>query len=156
MTNALGRAQTYALLLDQQTATQDDFLNAVGAVAVLKRLVKDLDAQVDKLAIDFIKRTGSVACGDLRYTVGTKKRVKVKDNGEVYNALLAAHKGDFEKVPTYLASDAWKVGAVRKTLGKDTPLIVETVVESLEGGTAEEELNVFNIRFLRREGGGDE
>jgi hypothetical protein len=154
--NALDRAEANALRLDNSEASTDDFLNAVGSVAVLKRVVRELDAQVDKLAIDFIKQNGTVTSGDLRYTVVDKKKVKVRSNGDVFTALLAAHEGDFEKLPTYLASDAWKIGAVRKTLGKDSPLIVETLVTSLESPTLEQELSVFNTRFLRREGCADE
>ena len=67
--------------------------------------------------MEIIKENGgSINCGDSRYYIGEKKKIKPKDNWSVMEALLEHTEGDAEQIAGCLASSAWKQGGFKTLL----------------------------------------
>ena len=132
-------------------ATKYDLLTALGLVARLKEIVKELSASAEAGAIAWIQANGEFQEGSVRYYVAANKTTKCPDQRAALEAVLEAGGGDLDKLAEMLASGAFKPGACRKFLPpeKFAALFVTTETADLKEGVAKPRLQVVNTEFQR-------
>jgi len=107
----------------------DETVSRLGANARLERLmdvmdqlteqaraVKYLKAEFDKKMVEWINANGDITLGDIRYYVGTTKKIKPKvDASTIIMDLIETHKGDIAAAIDATVASGWcRYGEVRK------------------------------------------
>lgn len=101
-------------------ASKDLAAQLLGEIDRLKQLTRELAFKAEEIACGVITQHGDIEIGEIRYYVGAEKTTKCIDKPGTLSALLDAKAGDFEAVCATLASDPFKYGAVRATVGEET------------------------------------
>lgn len=146
------RAKELVQAAAQPGVDGDVVLEALDLCEELVRRARELKAEAEQAAIGWIQRSGEdLVCGDVRYYVGTEKKVKPKDKAEVLDALLNAKDGDVAGIGEYLSSDPFKHGAVRELVGEEKfTLLFEVRFDAdLKTGKPVKGLHKTNAAFVR-------
>lgn len=126
-------------------------------VCVLKKMAKEWSELAEKKFVSVLIAHGGedgpaeVNVGDLRFYVGTEKKVTPKDNGAVLESLLTASNGDVSTVVQALSSNPWKQGQVRQIVGdaEHNELFHTALVADLKTGKPRKGLRCVDTRFIR-------
>jgi rubrerythrin len=112
----------------------------------MKRRVRELDAMLEGLLIEWIDANGDIEIGGVRYYVGKASRVKCRDVKATLDRLLTEFGGDLDRVSICLSSSAWKHGQVRREAGEQTyeQLFETTVAPELATGKPRREIKKSN------------
>jgi hypothetical protein len=125
-------------------------------IGLIKKMVKQWDELAEKKFVAVLIAHGGpegpaeVNVGNLRYYVGTEKKVTPRDNADVLEALLLASNGDVSTVVEALRSDPWKPSQVRQIVGeaKHRKLFRTSFASDLRTGKPRKGLRCIDTRFL--------
>lgn len=128
-------------------ASSDDVLTAMGFVAKLKELTREVSERCDAAAIAWIEQNGQIESGDVRYYVGPNKSVKCPDLRKVVEAILS--RAGVDELVTCLSTSAFKPSAVRELLPEDEldGLFITTTTGELREGKPTKRLQKVDGRF---------
>ncbi|MCJ8300521.1 MAG: hypothetical protein MJK13_16520 [Pseudomonadales bacterium] len=93
-----------------------------GIIAKVKDLLDTLKTERDEQLLRIVDARGPFQIGDTKYYRGVDKNQRHSSPVEILNALSEATEGDFYAICGCLSSNAWKAGACKEILGKESPL----------------------------------
>ena len=108
-----------ALIRLNDRSSVSDVAGALEAVIHFQGLVRDFKQTLAADMISWIKKNGDFRMGNIRYSVGRKKRVKVRDGATALGSLCESTGGDVDAVAGLMSAQPWKHGAVKKEIGED-------------------------------------
>lgn len=113
--------------------------------------IKDLKAQLESRAVEWIKANGEFAIGDVRYYVGTPKVTKCRDVRGAVESVLELTGGDLGRLVDCLASGALKHGTVRKLMDElgATARFDELFDVTYDEALKEGKLQKADVKFLK-------
>ncbi len=128
----------------------EDAADRLYKAGMIVKRAREIQAMMTDLVMDWIDEHGEFELGDARYYNGKAKSTKAKDHAAVLRALKDAHKGNVSKIAGYLASGAWKHGAIRELLGDDefAELFEVTEQRDLKTGKPKRKPQAVAKRFL--------
>lgn len=128
-------------------ASADDVLTAMGFVAKLKELTREVSEKCEAAAIAWIEQNGQIESGDVRYYVAPNKSVKCPDLRKVVDAILS--RAGVDELVTCLSTSAFKPSAVRELLPEDEldGLFITTTTGELREGKPAKRLQKVDGRF---------
>lgn len=128
-------------------ASSDDVLTAMGFVAKLKELTREVSEKCEAAAIAWIEQNGQIESGEVRYYVGPNKSVKCPDLRKVVEAILS--RAGVDELVTCLSTSAFKPSAVRELLPADEldGLFITTTTGELREGKPAKRLQKADGRF---------
>ena len=132
-------------------SSADEVAATLEQVVLLQQKAREFKRLLDEEIISWIKANGDLRLGDIRYYVGRKKRVKVRNGSEALSAMVVAASGDIGTVADLMAAQPWKHGAVKKQLGdaKFAELFEEIIEDDLKTGKPTEVLKRLDESFVR-------
>lgn len=128
----------------------EDAADRLHKAGLIVKEARRIEAMMKELVMDWIDEHGQFEIGAARYYNATSKSTKVKDHGDVLVALLEAHDGKVAKLVNYLASAAWKSGAVKELLGEEqfAELFAVKETRDLKTGKPKRGPKAVSKRFL--------
>lgn len=146
--NLVGQVHSALARLEAGTAAEADVLTAINLHDRLKEITKVMGNLLSDAAVKFINEHGDITCGNIRYYVGSTTYTKCKDVKATLETLLKVTGGDFEKMASCLASDAWKAGASRAVLGDQfLTCFSQEVRQDIAEGKPKKSLQKVNMDF---------
>jgi hypothetical protein len=106
--------------------------NGLGIIAKMKDILKDCQEEFDMQVLQIIAERGPFQLRETKFVAGVKKSPKQAPPIDILNALSDATGGDFEKIVGCLASSAFKSGASKQILGKDSKLFWSVETDALK------------------------
>lgn len=138
-------------LLDSGLATREQMLASLDLVKRLGEVYRAMKEHVESAATKWVQANGPFEDGTTRYYVGTAKKTKCRNLRATVEAIMQATGGDLDALVDCLASDAFKPGETRKTLGDDFPKCfdVTEAVDLKSGAVKPPKLQVVDTKFLK-------
>lgn len=138
-----------AVLADPTTMDAEAAASLIDAMGVMRAKLKALNEQCEEVLKAYIKEHGDIEVGVVRYYVGTETFTTCKGHAATLKAVVQHCDGDFDGIAGFLASSAWKHGAIKKQLGEDKfdELFVTTPKEDLKTGKPLRKLKKSDPRF---------
>jgi hypothetical protein len=118
--------------------------HANGVIAGIKDMLEKCKAEYEMQLLQIIEERGAFQLGSVKYYKGVNKSNKQAPPLEILNALSDATGGDFEKIVGCLSSSAFKAGASKKILGKDSELFWSVNSDTVKTSV----LKKIDTRFL--------
>lgn len=96
--------------------------HARGVLAKMKDYLKSCEAAYKEQMLEIVRQRGPFVLGGTKYYEGVKKTQRMADNKDILIAVSKAADKDPQKIIDCLKKGAWKAGACKKLIGKDTKL----------------------------------
>lgn len=137
-------------IIESGDATPDQVAAYLDRVGALSEYVKTLKSRGTDAVMEWIRQHGDLVVGDVRYYVGTSKKTIVTNNAECFDRLLDVFGGDVQAVAEEcLASNPYKVTAVKHHLGENSSVLQTLVSQDLKTGKPKKELKKVDTRFIK-------
>jgi len=130
-------------------AAADTVLLWIDRTCSLVRRAKEIRAEMESRAVEWIATHGDLVLGDIRYTTGERATTKCIDVRLGLNALLTATGGEASRLAEFLKSDPFKYGSCRSIL---LPSLFDRIFQTecktiFKSGRPVRQLRRINNRF---------
>lgn len=118
MTETIDNIETRILSIEPEM-TVETIAEVVTKFDFMKKRIREVEGQLKGRLIEYISTNGSFMIGNMAYSVGDDSEWQCQDVAGTVDAMIETAQGDTAVVASYLCSQPFKAGSLKKFLPAD-------------------------------------